>query len=154
MAEPLAVVEDDGRARFEMFGESFRFADDDAYEFAILEFAEMAEEVDSNSLAGAAAVMRVLKAIVYDEDRARFLKVARTNHATVERDLLPIIVRAFKEETGRPTEQPADSSDGLPATSDPSADDSYSRVIRRFEQKGRPDIAQMVDEARRSRASA
>jgi hypothetical protein len=140
--------------QFEVFGESFRFADPSDYEFAMMEFADAAEYADVDTLAGAATIMRVLKAVVHPDDVKRFTLAARTNRARVERDLLPIVVEAFGRETGRPTGQPAESSDGLQPMSETSVDDSSLRVIHRLEDQGRPDLALMVDAAQRSRASA
>jgi hypothetical protein len=141
-------------SEIEFFGERLKLSEPSDFEFAMMEFAEVAEDLDADTLAGAAAVMRILKAVIHPDDVKRFVRLARTNHAQVERDLMPIVVDAFTRETDRPTGQPSESSDGLQPTSAPSADVSSLRVIRRLEQQGRPDLALMVDQAQRSRASA
>jgi hypothetical protein len=59
-------------------------------------------------------------------------------------ELMNIVKDVMEMLSKRPTERPSDSSDGPTSTPPSSEDDSSSRIIRRFEQEGRPDLALMV----------
>lgn len=121
---------------YNLFGESFGLADS-VGEFALMEFAEAAEDVESNSLGAMAAVMRLLREAVVPQDWQRFRAACRANKATTEQ-LLPVVMAAFEQETDRPTVRPSDSSDGPVSTEPRSAAGSSSRVIERLEAEGRP----------------
>lgn len=137
----------------DLFGESFRLSED-VDEFTLLEFAEAADDAEDNSLAAMAAMMRLLRASVHEEDWPRFRRVCRKNKAGVD-NFLPIIRDLFHREVpARPTERPSDSSGGPPTTLDRSTEDSSSRAIARLEDIARPDLALFVVKAARDRASA
>ena len=131
------------------FGETIRLADS-VSEWALMEFAEAAEQVDDASLAGMAAVMRLLKESVLAEDWGKFRDLARTNKASIE-DCMPVVVAVFTAETGRPTVRPSDSSDGPPATSTSSTDVSAGVAVRAL--AGRPDLQLMVLNAQEARSA-
>ena len=114
-------------------------------EYALMEFAEGASE-DEESLAGLAAVMRLLRAIVDPKDWKRFSATCRTHGATVEHDLMPMIVEAT---TARPTEEPAGSSSG-PSTTPPRFGSDSESKARAMLPSGRGDLHLMVHEAARS----
>lgn len=127
-------------AEVEFFGETFTLAEEIS-EFALMEFAESAENADSETLAGLAAIMRLLREVVIPEDWGRFKATARKNKAKVE-DVLPLAVSVFEVKTARPTPRPADSSDGPPATEPRSTSGSGSRAFDLLD--GRPDLQVMV----------
>lgn len=131
------------------FGEPIRLADT-VSEWALMEFAEVAETVDDASLAGMAAVMRLLKESVLAEDWLKFRALARTNKASVE-DCMPVVVAVYTTETGRPTVRPSDSSDGPPATSTNSTDVSAGVAVAAL--AGRPDLQLMVLSAQEARSA-
>ena len=131
------------------FGETIRLADS-VSEWALMEFAEAAETVDDASLAGMAAVMRLLKVSVLPADWSKFRDLARANSASVE-DCMPVVVEVFTAETGRPTVRPSDSSDGPPATSTNSTDASAGVAVRAL--AGRPDLQLMVLQAQEARSA-
>ncbi|MGZ6838561.1 MAG: hypothetical protein ACXVGE_22080 [Blastococcus sp.] len=135
---------------YELFGETFALADTIS-EFSLMEFAEAAEDVESNSLGAMAAVMRLLREAVLPEDWQRFRQSCRTNKASAEA-LLPIVYKVFEDATDRPTQRPSDSSDGPPATEPKSTGDSSSRVIERLEAEGRPAWALIAKQVQESRA--
>jgi len=151
-AETVDVPDGPAFHEVEFFGRPFRLNPPDQYEWEMMEFASAAKGgADSDMLSGAAAVYTFLKAVIHPEDWDRFRVTARTNRATVTADLMPVVVSAFTQSTARPTGRPSDSSRGPKKTKKKSGDDSSSRVIRRLEKKGRPDLALMVlmaDEAR------
>jgi hypothetical protein len=69
---------------------------------------------------------------------------------------MPIVVAAFVQPTERPTGRPSASSGGPKNTKPKSAGGSSSKVIRRLEKSGRPDLALMVtmaDEVRSVRSA-
>ncbi|MGZ4663589.1 MAG: hypothetical protein ACXV5Q_00685 [Frankiaceae bacterium] len=134
----------------ELFGETFQLANEIG-EFALMEFAEAAEDVESNSLGAMAAVMRLLREAVLPEDWPRFRAVCRANKASAE-SLLPIVYAVFQQETDRPTQRPSDSSDGPVTIAPRSAVDSSSRVIQQLEDEGRPAWALIAKQVQESRA--
>jgi hypothetical protein len=67
-----------------------------------------------------------------------------------------VVEAAFVQPTERPTSRPSDSSDGPKNTKAKSGAGSSSKVIRRLEKSGRPDLALMVtmaDEVRSVRSA-
>lgn len=71
--------------------------------------------MDTAEMDGLAAMVDLLADAVIDEDRERLLETAARNRAQGE-DLLPIVRAVIRSQTGRPTQQPSDSSDGLQPT--------------------------------------
>lgn len=139
----------------EFFGEQFAMNPSSDYEWEMMEFAAAATEgADSDLLSGAASVYGFLKAVVVPADWERFRAAAKKNKATVDRDLMPIVVAAFTQQTERPTSRPSDSSDGPKKTGRKSAAGSSSKVIKRLEREGRPDLALMVTMADEGRLAA
>lgn len=129
----------------EFFGETFRVNRVEDYEWQMLEFAKAASSgADSDLLSGAAAVFEFLEAVIHADDWPQFRATAKKNRAQVTRDLMPIVVAAFTQTTGRPTVRPSDSSDGPTRTKPRSVAGSSSKVIKRLEKEGRPDLALMV----------
>jgi hypothetical protein len=154
VAEPDAEL---GFNEVEFFDESFRLKPGDQYEWEMMEFASAAKGgADSDLLSGAATTLDFLRAVIHDDDWERFRATAKKNRAQVARDLMPVVVAAFVQPTDRPTSRPSDSSDGPKTTKRNSAAGSSSKVIRRLEKAGRPDLALMVamaDEDRSARSA-
>lgn len=122
----------------------------------LMKFAHIARQgVDANDMEGLVAIYDMLRNVIADEDWERFESHATTVRADGD-DLMGLVQQAIQAISERPTERPSDSSDGPQTTSDSSAGDSSSRVIRRLEEQGRPSLALMVQQAQEqgSRASA
>lgn len=132
----------------QFFGETFRLVDEPS-EWAMLEFAEAAGGSDANELAGLAAVMRLLRATVHEDDWQRFSAAARKNNAKIDRDLMPLVVAVFTGATDRPTVQPSGSSDGLLTTAPSSTADSSSPVTDPW-RGARPELLALVEDSRAS----
>jgi hypothetical protein len=151
------VAEAEGFNEVEFFDQTFRLRPGAEYEWEMMEFASAAKGgADSDMLSGAAATLDFLRAVIHADDWERFRKAARENRAQVERDLMPIVVAAFVQPTARPTGRSSDSSGGPKNTKQKSAGGSSSKVIRRLEKSGRPDLALMVtmaDEVRSVRSA-
>jgi hypothetical protein len=151
------VAEAEGFHEVEFFDQSFRLKPGEEYEWEMMEFASAAKGgADSDMLSGAAATLDFLRAVIHSDDWERFRKAARDNRAQVARDLMPVVVAAFVQPTERPTSRPSDSSDGPKNTKAKSGAGSSSKVIRRLEKSGRPDLALMVtmaDEVRSVRSA-
>lgn len=145
----------------EFFGETFTVRDPDQYEVAMLDFADAATNVDSETLEGLASVKRFLRAAIAEDEWSRFWNLARKNRAKVKDDLMPLVVTIFQGNTGRPTGRSSDSSDGPEIMSESSAAvsssvaqgaEEYLQVVARLEAEGRPDQAYMVLKAQQARA--
>ena len=145
----------------EFFGERFALKHPDEYQWAMLEFAEVATGgVDDGTLEALAAVMSMLRAAIADDDFGRFRSVARKNKAQVKRDLMPVVVAAFRQEvTDRPTGLPSGSSGGQTVTaprSDSAPDATGSpqlTLVAELEQQGRADKAEFVKMAAQARSA-
>ena len=157
MADAVEVHAEPVFNEFEFFGEQFRMNHPADYEWEMSEFASAAKGGgDVDLLSGAAAVHDFVKAIVHPGDWERFRATAKKNKATAKDDLMPLVVKAFTQQTGRPTSRPSVSSGGPKRTKKKSASagTSSSRVVRRLEKKGRPDLALMVSMAEETRSAA
>lgn len=133
----------------EFFGEQIRVVDD-VSDFAIMEFAEVAEGVDQHALAGMAAMYRLLQEIVHPDDWAKFRAAARKNKAS-SGDVLPLIVQAVEAASARPTERPSDSLDGPPSIATSLTDGSAGEALEML--AGRPDLQLMVVQAQEARSA-
>ena len=132
----------------EFFGEQIELADE-CSEWALMEFADTAERVESESLPALAATMRLLKEAVAPKDWARFTATARKHKAKAEQ-CLPVVVAVFEGATDRPTSLPADSLAGQRTTepNSPAGSSSPATLL-----SGRPDLQLAVLRAQESRAS-
>lgn len=134
-------------------GETFQLADKIGL-MPLMRFAHVSRRgVDSNDMEGLAAIYDLLKQCIADEDWDRFEDVATRTRADGD-DLLSVVSQAIEAISERPTREPSVSSAGQPSTSGSSTDGSSSPVIARLEGQGRPDLALIVEQAERSRASA
>lgn len=145
----------------EFFGETFGVRDSDEYEVAMLDFADAATNIDSETLEGLASVKRFLRAAIVEDEWSRFWNLARKNRAKVKDHLMPVVVAIFQGNTGRPTGRSSDSSDGPEVIAESSTGASssvasgaeeYLQVVARLEAEGRPDQAYMVLKAQQARA--
>lgn len=119
----------------------------------VTQFAAAASRgVDDKSLEGMAAVNGLLDQCVRPEDTERFDALCDKHGASIE-DLLEFFGSVLEVVTDRPTSQPSVSSDGLRTIEPKSTGDSYSPVIARLENQGRPDLALMVTQAREARSA-
>lgn len=132
----------------DFFGETIRLVDEPS-EWTMLEFAEAADNTDANELQGLAAVMRLLRGTVHEDDWDRFARTARKHKAQVDRDLMPLVVAVITGATDRPTRQPSDSSAGLPTTAASSTAASSSPATDPWA-GGRPELLALVQDSRAS----
>lgn len=143
----------DAQASVPFFGEDFNLAEE-VDDFTLLEFAEVADDsLEDNPLGAMAAMMRLLRSAIDEDDWPRFRRSCRKNKAKID-DLLPVIQTVFYRETNRPTMRPADSSGGPQETAPSSTADSSSRAIAQLTDQRRPDLAMFVVAAEQERASA
>lgn len=134
-------------------GETFHLADQRA-EMPLLKFAHISRQgKDANEIEGLDAVYELLRSVIAEEDWDRFERAATRSRATGD-ELVEIAAEAVVTIANRPTSEPSTSSDGSPATNDSSAGGSSSAVVARLEAQGRPDLALVVRQAERYRASA
>src|SRR5215207_7382646 len=114
----------------------------------MMRFAKIAKSgVDANEMEGLAAMSDLLEVCLADsEEFNRFM-----DHCTRDRldgDQMLERVKAVVERLNqRPTQRSSDSPDGSNTTGTSTAAGSSSPVVRRLEQKGRPDVGLIVDEA-------
>lgn len=138
------MSEVDERNTLEFLGETFHMNPGEDYQWEMMEFAGAATGVEVNSLSGASAVYGLLKAVIVTDEWEKFRRTARAGKAQVDRDLMPLVVTAFMQRTGRPTSPPSGSSGGRTLTPPSSEVADYSQVVRELEEQGRPDVAYMV----------
>lgn len=137
-----------------------RFATADAIGLmALMRFAHVAKSgTDSNDLAGLAAMYELLEQCIAEADWERFQQTAMRTKAKGD-ELMAVVGRVIEAISSRPTVQPSDSSGG-PTIIEPNSGDEGSspephlHVVRHWEDKGRPDVAYMVQMAQRGMASA
>lgn len=110
----------------------------------IMRFAKAARQgVDSDDMAGMAALYDLLEQCIHPDDWARFEAHADRERADGEQ-LVQVVAEVLQLVAARPTGRSSDSSAGPPTTGPSSTGRSSERVIRRYEDKGRPDLALMV----------
>lgn len=132
-------------------GEQFAVADRIGA-MPLMRFAKVAQAgVDSDDLAGLAAMYDLLEQCLSPKDWHRFQQVADRERVDSE-VLMQFVAKVMGMVTDRPTERPSDSSDGLPSTVPNSTVVSSSPVIARL--KGRPDLQLMVLQAQEARAAS
>jgi hypothetical protein len=142
----VQVAEEVSTETVAFFGKEFHVADRIGL-MPLLKFAKHAREgVDSADAEGLAAMYDFLRQCIADDDWNAF-----ENHATDQRaddeDLLELITQVMEIVGERPTKRRSGSSTGSSTTAPSSEGDSSSRVIQRFEQDGRPDLALIVTDA-------
>jgi hypothetical protein len=136
-------------------GEDFRLADKMGL-MPLMRFAKVAQDgVNAEDLAGLTAMYDLLEQCIHPEDWPRFVAAA-TKHRVQGDDLMEVVKQAIEAMSARPTARSSASSDGPPLTKPSSTESSSSPVVHRLEQRGRPDLALVVEEsikAREARAS-
>lgn len=149
----------------EFFGETYALSGE-VSEFGLLEFAEAAADgQDGDTMQGMASIMRLLRECVAEKDAVEtyvddmgetqtkvvaygwghFKAAARSNRATVQDHLMPVIQKAFEAQADRPTGRPSDSSDG-PRSIEPKSESSADVKVSPF--RGRPDLDRQLEIAR------
>ena len=147
------MADSDEAVTVEFLGAEFRVADRFGL-MPMMRFAKVAQSgADSMSMAGLASMYDLLAQSIHPDDWARFEAHADEQRADGDQ-LMTLVGKVIALASGRPTSRPSDSSDGSPTTSASSADDSASQVIADMEEKGRPDLALIVQQAQESMASA
>lgn len=120
----------------ELLGKSFKIAEKIGL-MPLLRFAKAAQNgVDSNDMAGLAALLDVLEQCIDPDEWQRFNDHADKTRAD-EDELLQMVYLVIEAISDRPISRPSDSSAGPPATGPRSVDGS-SRALRLLE--GRPDL--------------
>lgn len=137
-------------AEIEFAGEKFGMAENIGA-MPLMRFAKVAKAGgDSNNLDGLVAMYDLLEQCIEPSEWARFQAHADKTRADGEQ-LMTVVGEVFQAIADRPTGRPSVSSGGPKNTRQKSADVGSSKVIKRLEKKGRPDLALMVlmaDEAR------
>lgn len=136
----------------EFGGEKFRTADAIGL-MALMRFAHVARSgTDANDLAGLAAMYDLLEQCFPEAEFERFQQVALRTKAKGD-ELMGVVGKVIEAISARPTGRPSDSSDG-PISIEPSSGDvsssaepAHLRVVKHWEEKGRPDVAYMVQMA-------
>ncbi len=139
---------------FGYFGDTIQ-VHPDLSDLSLIDFAFMGEGLGEESSGSDAikAVMVMLRSLVAVEDFDRFWSLAKQNRQTIE-DLTALAESLIVAVTQRPTERPSSSSAGQPSTEANSEVDSFSPVVSRLVDKGRPDLALMVARSEEFMASA
>lgn len=131
---------------FGYFGETVR-VNPDLSDLAMVDFVETGVAIQAmDGKGGLLALKDMLRSLVHPEDFDRLWELAKANRQQID-DLDALAEAIVVSVTGRPTEQPSDSSDGLPTT----PDDSSSRALRLLD--GRPDLQMAIVRAQEAQAS-
>lgn len=139
-------------ASLDFLGESFQVADQVSV-MPMLRFAKAAKNgLQAESMDGLAAIYDVVEQCLEPADWQRFEAFCDQKRVGAEQ-LLEFVAQVMAQVSERPTERPSNSSDGPLSTAASSTDDASSRVIRRFEEKGRPDLALLVAKTAEHKAS-
>lgn len=142
LGQPSEASED---VTFGFFGHQMR-VNPTFGELELVDFMDAAGAVDVNNSASFRLLKDLLRSTVHPDDFDAFWKAAKQHRQGVE-DLMKIAYQVIEAVTARPTGQPTDSSDGQPSTAANSTGDSSTRVIRRLEAQGRPDLAVVAMQA-------
>lgn len=133
----------------EFLGEEFAVAER-VSALAFMRFAKLARAgVDADDIEGQAAMHDMLEQCIAPSDWYRFQTLADRERADGAQ-LLDLIQRVFAVLAARPTERPSSSSDGPQIIEPNFTEDSSSpatgpdRVIAKFNDQGRPDLALLV----------
>jgi hypothetical protein len=124
----------------------------DLTDLLLFDFMLKADAIDeSDEKAAMAATRGLFESLVHPEDFAAFWAASLTNRQTVT-DLMATVSTLIEGLTDRPTVRRSDSSRGRRKTERKSRGGSSSRVIRRLEIAGRPDLALVALQAEEQRA--
>ncbi len=152
-------------ATFRYFGETFR-VNPNVSEVDIIDFMDDASRVSADDPASITIVKTFGRSMLHPEDFDRFWDTVRAKRQDSDA-VMAVLWRVMDGVTARPTTPPSDSSDGRPATSQPSPstasdpddgyvqDDSlrgrYLRQIERFEAQGNVAVATQIAVAAQAR---
>ena len=121
----------------------------------LMRFAKIAKsDVEADDMEGLAAMYDLLHQCLADDEWDRFEAHADRSRAGAE-ELMKVVQETIAVIASRPTTPPSTSSGGRPSTNVSSAAESGSVVdsVIRLEKEGRPDLALIVEQARRYRAT-
>lgn len=142
-------------AEVELAGERFTVAESIGA-MPLMRFAKVAKGgADSNNLDSLVAMYDLLEQCIEPADWVKFQAHADKVRATGD-DLMAVVGEVFEILAERPTARPSASSGGPKSTKRKSVPGSSSKVIKRLEKSGRPDLALMVtmaDEVRSARSA-
>lgn len=135
---------------FLWFGETMRVAPD-AGDLSLVEFMEVAEQVDENNVVEAMRLTKsFLKGQVDERDWPRLMELAKQNHQQFE-DLMELSKAIIEAVANLPTGRSSGSSAGRPSTAQKSKGGSSSMEADVTEalaiMKGRPDLKMILWEA-------
>lgn len=133
---------------FGYFGQQFRVNPDLSDDYTMADLSELIITVDTmDGFGQIAAVKRLLRMLVDPRDFDAVWRLGRDNGQTFA-DLGELAQSLIVAVTDRPTVRPEGSSVGPRPTEGNSGDDSSLQVQRDLEQRGRPDLALIVQEVR------
>lgn len=130
---------------FTWFGESIRVVDE-VNEVELIDLMEAAERIEATDQSSMVVMKNGLRLMLAAEDFDKFWKLARDNRQSIE-DLSELFSLLMEAVTGRPTQQPSDSSPGRLST-----DESSPVVLPSPVSGGRPDLALIQNSGDESKA--
>jgi hypothetical protein len=133
---------------FDYFGEEIR-AVPGLSDLHYLDFLEEASGTSPDDPKSWQFIKNFAKACLDDGEFEKFWRLAR-KHGQTGIDVHDVLNKLIEAATGRPTEQPSDSSDGQSSTEPKSTGVSSSLAARLA---GRPDLQLLVHQAQEARAS-
>jgi hypothetical protein len=137
---------------FGWFGATIRVGESFS-DLRLIGFLELAQTIDeADELASMKALRDFLHSIVHPEDWEVFWQGCMDNGQGVV-DLITLVRRLTEATSDIPSQRRSGSSTGRRKTKGSSKEDSSSRVIRRLEKRGRPDLAVVVEMARDERST-
>jgi hypothetical protein len=111
----------------------------------LLDFMEVAASIDeANALQAMGAMRGFLHSIVHEDDFPTFWRACLDNGQGVK-DLMELVNVLTADAADRPTQRRSGSSPGRRKTAARSKDTSSRKVIRLMEDRGRADLAQIVN---------
>lgn len=133
---------------FQWFGSTIRVSADMS-EMELMDFIESIDGIDSQGLMALRAIKRGLQMVIEPDDFDLFWRLGKDNipHGEGIDTLSSVMMLLVFGETGRPSEQQSDSSDGLLPTPESSPGDSPSEAS-----PGRPDLQLLRDDAAADKA--
>lgn len=149
--EPQGTAYDELDVNFPYFGTLIR-VNPELSGLSLLEvLAVVAEFNEETPTAAVVQAIDDLRAVaIHEDDLDAFRKIFKAKRQTLD-DLITVAKALVEAVTEVPTEQPSGSSSGLTSTDPSSVVVSYSPVVTRLVEQGRPDLALMVVDAQEFR---